>query len=380
MRRLPLVNRKYALRYPRRQVVRFLFRAFIHIMTRLLMRVEITGHENFPKRGPLLLVANHIAVVEAALLIAYTPYNVEVIAAGDIPLDPRYGWLAYLYGMIPIKRGSMDREGLGMALDVLEQGGVVGLFPEGGIWEASLRDARTGVAWLSQKSGAPIVPIGFGGLTGAITAAVKFQRPRVYMNIGKTIPALGSEEVGQSRKRALTDGANMVMERVKDLIPAEQIEAMRPKFTDERFDFEVKVKAPNGEDIIIPGDVDIQLKQALGKVFYRPVMLDVFARNLRLSVKPLQLIEEYHAPQKIVDATQEVLDYLETNPYFFQYRFGAEQGEAMAEAYDQLHNLARWVAATHPDAVMKLTPIRTYTLIATQASITETVPPPVPEI
>lgn len=380
MKRLPLVKRKYALLYPRKQIRRFLFKWFVRILFRLLARVEITGTENFPKSGPLLLVANHIAIVEGAMLIAYTPYNVEIIAAGDIPLDPRYGWMAHVYGMIPIKRGSMDREGLGMALDVLEQGGVVGLFPEGGIWEASLRDARTGVAWLSQKANAPIVPIGLGGLTGAITSMLKLRRPKLVMNIGKPIPPLTEEGPGVSRKKALTDGANHVMDQVKHLIPQDQIDAMKPKFTDETFDFEVKLKIPNGDEVEIPADLHIEHKAALGKMFHRPVMLDVFARNLRLGVRPLQSVEEYHPPKDIAQATRNILDYLETNPYFFHYRFGTELGDAMNKSVEELYDLARWAAANCPEAVLKITPIRHYTPINSTQMVTETVPPPIPEI
>lgn len=387
---LQTVNRarRRLIQYPRHAIRRSLLKMFFRFVGKLFARVEVTGAENLPKSGPLLLVGNHSAVIEAALMIAYVPYNVEVMAAADIPLDPRYGWVGDLYGVLPIKRGTMDRDGLNVALDILEQGGVVGLFPEGGIWEATLRDARTGVAWLSQKANAPIIPIGFGGLRGAVTSILRLRRPRLVMRIGKLIPPVGAEGTESailtngagSRKRMLHDSANNIMQRVKELIPEEELRVMQPTYTNERFDFAVDLKTASGDDILIPSEVDIQEKMMLSKVFHRPVMLDVFARNLGLWVEPLLDVTDYHRAVAIANATRNVLDYIATNPYFFHYRFGNEQGEAMTDGYKQLNALARWAETHYPGSMMKITPIRHYTLLSNGHAVTETVPAPLPEI
>lgn len=118
------------LQYPRRVFIRNMIRFAGRMIGALAARPQVIGRENLPPKGPLILVGNHIAVIEVGMMMTYTPYPLEVMAAGDIPLDPRYKWMADLWGIIPIKRGSMDRDGMNMALDVLEQGGVVGLFPK----------------------------------------------------------------------------------------------------------------------------------------------------------------------------------------------------------------------------------------------------------
>lgn len=115
-------------------------------------------------------------------------------------------------------------------------------------------------------------------------------------------------------------------------------------------------------------------------MFHRPVMLDVFARNLELWVEPLQDVTDSHRASAIANATKNILGYIATNPYFFHYRFGSEQGDAMTAGVEQLHALARWAEAHYPSSVMKLTPYRHYTLISTGEQITETVPAPIPEI
>ncbi len=374
--------RKRLIQYPRRVFRRSLLKLFFRFVGKFFARVEVTGAENLPKSGPLLLVGNHSAVIEIALMVAYTPYNVEMMAAADIPLDPRYGWLGDIYGILPIKRGMADRDGLNLALDILEQGGVVGLFPEGGIWESNLRDARAGVAWLSQKSKAPVIPIGFGGLRGAVTSILRLRRPRLVMRIGKMIPPVGAEDghVPGGRKRLLIDSANAIMERVKELIPEEELRMMEPTYRDETFDFRVELFTASGQEVAISPEVDIVERAMLSKMFHRPVMLDVFARNLELWVEPLQDVTDTHRASAIANATKNILSYLATNPYFFHYRFGNEQGDAMTAGVEQLHALARWAEAHYPSSVMKLTPYRYYTLISTGERITETVPGPIPEI
>lgn len=375
--------RKRIVQYPRRVFRRSLLKLFFRFVGKFFARVEVTGAENLPKSGPLLLVGNHSAVIEIALMVAYVPYNVEMMAAADIPLDPRYGWVGDLYGILPIKRGTMDRDGLNLALDILDQGGVVGLFPEGGIWEATIRDARTGVAWLSQKSNAPVIPIGFGGLRGAVTSILRLRRPRLVMRIGKMIPPVSSEDnlpIAGGRKRLLADSANMIMQRVKELIPEEELRMMQPTYHDESFDFSVELHTANGQEIDVPAEVAITERAMLSKMFHRSVMLDVFARNLELWVEPLQDVTDTHRASAIANATRNILGYIATNPYFFHYRFGNEQGDAMTDGVKQLNALARWAEAHYPGCVMKLTPYRTYTLISTGEQVTETVPGPIPEI
>ncbi len=108
------------------------------------------------------------------------PWNVEFVGTADIPVDPRFGWAVKLWGgYLPVSRGSTDRREMNMTLDVLKQGGIIAIFPEGGIWTSSMKQARTGVAWLSYHAGVPVLPVGFGGMRGAINAIVHLKRPRL---------------------------------------------------------------------------------------------------------------------------------------------------------------------------------------------------------
>lgn len=368
-------NPRRRIQYPRRVFIRNMVRMAGRMIGALAARPSVVGRENLPAKGPLILVGNHIAVIEVGMMMAYTPYPLEVMAAGDIPLDPRYKWMADMWGIIPIKRGSMDRDGMNMALDVLEQGGVVGMFPEGGIWETTIRQARQGVAWLSSRANAPIVPIGFGGIEGALANMMKFRRPRMTMNIGRVIPPIRSDKPGISRKDALQEGADMVMERIAELIPEDERRSRsQPAYIGETFNFEMLLTAPDGTPIPLPSEVEIADRHGLSKLFHRPVMMDVFNRNLKLPVKALVDLRRPASGAAIRDACRAILGYIDTNPYFFHYRFGHDEGEKMMRGLRQLEASAAWVAEHYPSASLRLRPIRRYVLVDTNQEVEEDAP------
>lgn len=354
----------FSIPFPRRVLRRSAARLLGRALMALFTRTTITGREHLPKEGPLILVGNHVAVMEVVLMVLYSPWLVEVLGTADIPLDPAFAFIINSYGMIPINRGSMDRSGMNMALDVLRQKGVVGIFPEGGVWDTSLRQGRTGVAWLSSKANAPIVPMGFGGTEGALGAILRLKRPRLTMNIGPVIPPIQVE--GKGRKEALEAGANLVMERIEALIPEED-KRRRLQVVDEHFDFEWQLVDAQGQPVNPGGCGSLSQPQALGQFFYRPMILNTLARNLRLPVQPLQQLAS--DPQQIADATQAVLTYLEANPYFLSYRFGYETGGAMQTGLTELRDIARCAAANGYS--LALNPIRRYRRPDSAAEIIE---------
>ena len=210
--------------YPRKSLTRFLIRILGRGLLRALFRIKIIGRENFPETGPLLVVGNHTAAMEAVILNIFSPWQIEMLSAADTPAEPITEFVADLYGVIPLHRGSYDRAALDNALNVLAQNGVIGLFPEGGIWQEGKKKALPGIAWLSYRSRAPVLPIGFSETTGAINAGLKLKRPKLVMNVGKLIdPAVISP--GNPRKTYLQSYADHVMEKVHQLVSTEDYQS-----------------------------------------------------------------------------------------------------------------------------------------------------------
>jgi len=352
-----MASESLSIRYPRRVISRAVLRFLGYGLLRALTKLRVTGYENLPRKGPVILVGNHVAMLEAVMMVLCAPMQVELIGNGDIPFDPRYGWAVHSWGYIPIRRGEMDRGALMVALDVLKQGGAVGIFPEGGIWESTAKKSKTGVSWLSYQSGAPIVPIGFGGIDGALANAFKLKRPEVSMNIGHMIPAIDPDATDKPRKQALEDAASFIMAQVDALIPEADKKRWR-RIVDERFELQLRVEQSDGQLVELPTELQISRPEMLAKFFHRPLLLDVFARNLKLPVQALQALDTEHDPVKLADASDAALGYLKDNPYFLTYRFGYDEGGAMEAGLRQLSAIGRWAGKQRMRLVVK--PIRRF--------------------
>lgn len=365
----------FAIRYPRRVIVRAVLRFLGRILMRLLTRVTVSGTENFPRSGPVILVGNHVAMLEAVMMVLYAPYQVELIGTGEIPLDPRYSWVVKWFGYIPIQRGAMDREALTAALDVLKQGGAVGIFPEGGIWESAAKKGKSGVSWLSYQSGAPVVPIGFGGIDGALKAALNFKRPAVTMAVGQVIALINGETDGKSRKMALEEAATHIMQQVDALIPEADKKRWRRVYA-EQFELRLTVQRADGGTVELPSELMVKRPEMLAKFFHRPLMLDVFVRNLKLPVQVLQALDTEHDPLKLADAADTILSYLKTNPHFLTYRFGYDEGGGMEDGLRQLRDIGYW--AGQEGLQMMITPIRRFRQRGQEGEFVEDKPGSIP--
>jgi 1-acyl-sn-glycerol-3-phosphate acyltransferase len=319
------------LRWPRRRFFRAFSRAALRAVFRLLARVEVTGEGNLPAAGPLLVAGNHAGFLDVLLMIAYGPKRLELIGTGDIPMDPSYAWIAGLYGFIPVKRGSIDRESIRMSLGVLGQGGFLGIFPQGGIWDRRRTRAHKGVAWISAASGAPVLPMGFGWAKGAFGAIFSFGFPRLSVGIGQAIPAPAGVDGGEPRRDMLDACAERVMNAIESLIPM----ALRPGFEapeSEEFTATVSMAAKDGTEQAIALGPD--QARNLGFLFFHPVLIRTFSRNLRLRTDCLEDIAEPIPAPAVREALSDIVKYLDgDNRRFFTYRIGADDAAAIRAAF-----------------------------------------------
>lgn len=131
-------------------------------------RVTIEGLEHVPKSGALILAANHISNADPPLVSGWlTPAlgrPVHWMAKAEALDWPLAGWFMRQNGAFGIRRGAADTEAFRLARAVLEDGRVLGTFPEGTRSPTgALQQAKEGVTLLALRSGARILPIGVAG-------------------------------------------------------------------------------------------------------------------------------------------------------------------------------------------------------------------------
>jgi 1-acyl-sn-glycerol-3-phosphate acyltransferase len=106
------------------------------------------------------------------------------------------GWFFPQLGQIPVKRGEFDRKPLLTAVDVLKNGGVVGIFPEGTRGSGDVGSAERGAAWLVRSAGATVVPVATRGTLKPGDGKRRW-RPRVDLLVGEPFtPAIGRGKTG----------------------------------------------------------------------------------------------------------------------------------------------------------------------------------------
>ncbi|HEX3050925.1 MAG TPA: lysophospholipid acyltransferase family protein, partial [Aggregatilineaceae bacterium] len=154
------------------------------LIIRLLTRTTITGQHHLSTPGPVLYTANHLSTFDALLSMTLMPFDTVFVGPGDFKLLWPGDWIIRHIGLIPMKRGSVDRDGLKQMIEVLKSGGRLSIFPEGGTWEKSIDDVKSGASYLSQMTGAAVVPMGFGGTYLVWDKIVHLRRPRITITIG----------------------------------------------------------------------------------------------------------------------------------------------------------------------------------------------------
>ncbi|MBI4304362.1 MAG: 1-acyl-sn-glycerol-3-phosphate acyltransferase [Chloroflexi bacterium] len=178
---------------------------------------QVEGKENIPRDGPLIVVANHLSLIDPPLLSASIPRKVVFMAKEEL-FASKGGWFVRAFEAFPVKRGEIDRQALRLALAILKKGGVLGMFPEGKRSpQARLQTAQPGVSLIALRSGAPLLPVGITGSEKVTGAGVILKRPHISVTIGRPF-SLRREDEDHSQPR-LDELTTLTMNSIASLLP-----------------------------------------------------------------------------------------------------------------------------------------------------------------
>lgn len=136
-------------------------------LLKMFYRPWVEGAENIPATGPVIIVGNHLSVVDSFFLPVMIDRRIYFLAKSDYFTGKGLkGWIVKTFmtavGQLPIDRsgGKASEASLNTALGVLDRGEVLGIYPEGTRSpDARLYRGRTGVARMVLESGATVVPV-----------------------------------------------------------------------------------------------------------------------------------------------------------------------------------------------------------------------------
>jgi 1-acyl-sn-glycerol-3-phosphate acyltransferase len=188
-------------------------------LTRAICRVDDAQLEKIPDQGPLILVANHVHIMELPLLYTHLqPRPITGMVAARRWDNFWTRWLVEQSGSIPLRRGAADVSAIRQAMAALDAGRILAIAPEGTRGgDGALQKGRSGVVLLALQSGAPIIPVVHYGSEEYKRNLARLKRSDFHFVVGEAFRLAAPE--GKVSRQIRLQIADEIMYRLADLLP-----------------------------------------------------------------------------------------------------------------------------------------------------------------
>ncbi|OKI63615.1 acyl-phosphate glycerol 3-phosphate acyltransferase [Streptomyces sp. MJM1172] len=179
-----------------------------------LWRPRVLGAWKVPASGPVILAVNHAHNIDGPMLMGTAPRPLHFLIKKEAFTGPLGPFLEGI-GQVKVDRSGTDRTAITRALGVLEQGGALGIFPEGTRGEGDFASLRAGLAYFAVRGAAPIVPVAVLGSTdrrGRLVKGLPPLRSRVDVVFGDAFDA--GDGSGRRTRTALDEATVRIQDRL----------------------------------------------------------------------------------------------------------------------------------------------------------------------
>jgi len=171
----------------------------------IFFRMRCIGSDNVPAHGKVLLAPNHFSFMDHFFTGAFIRRRVRFMAKSQLFKKPGE-WIFSPGGVFPVRRGHYDEDAFVTAHTILERGGAVVMYCEGGRSRSGRvsEKARPGIGRLALQSGAPVVPIAIYG-SQRVRNWKKLQFPKVLVQYGEPLTFPAVENPTREQQQACAD-------------------------------------------------------------------------------------------------------------------------------------------------------------------------------
>lgn len=194
---------------------------FLRRVFQTVCKIKPAEFQQIPAHGPLILVGNHVNFLEVPVAIPHMdPRDVIGLAKRESWDNPLFNFLFKHWDAIPIDRGVVDRDAFNKCVEVLEQGKILAVSPEGTrSYDGQLLQAKPGVVALALRSKAPLLACGFYGHVDFWKNFKRLKRTPFRLNVGKPFCIdMHGEALSKDVRQAVVDE---IMYKIAEQLPEE---------------------------------------------------------------------------------------------------------------------------------------------------------------
>ncbi|MFB6850675.1 lysophospholipid acyltransferase family protein [Streptomyces sp. NPDC056373] len=179
-----------------------------------LWKPRVLGAWRVPASGPVILAVNHSHNIDGPMVMGVAPRPTHFLIKKEAFIGPLDPFLLGI-GQVKVDRDTTDRTAITRALGILDNGGVLGIFPEGTRGEGDFASLRAGLAYFAVRSGAPIVPVAVLGSSerrGRLIKGLPPLRSRVDVVFGEPFEA--GDGSGRRTRKALDEATGRIQKQL----------------------------------------------------------------------------------------------------------------------------------------------------------------------
>lgn len=203
--------------------------AFLRGLMRFMTRVylvglfKLEGLENVPRHGPLLVCPNHFGTLDPPMVPAFLPRDdTWSMAKSEYFQKPHLRWLFRAYHAFPVVRHTADRAALRRSFDLLKQGQMLIVYPEGTRIDAGvLAKPEPGAGFIAQLAACPVLPVALTGTAECFPkGAIWPRRVPITVRFGK--PFVIAQRRPDGERISHQEAAEAIMVAIAELLPPEK--------------------------------------------------------------------------------------------------------------------------------------------------------------
>ena len=196
---------------------------FIHVVIRPLLstlfKFQVFGAENVPSSGGVLLMTNHASYVDPIFIGAGVDRNLRYMARSTLFRHGLIKWILLNLNAFPVIQGAPDRKAIRCALQILTDGELLNIFPEGtrSVDGITLGKSLPGVGFIAHRPAGAVVPVFLSGTHDVLPRKAKMLKPvKVTISFGKPLD-MEHYRKSKSSREVYTEIGEEVMTRIAEL-------------------------------------------------------------------------------------------------------------------------------------------------------------------